>query len=161
MLPGLLFAVTGGLSYGLNIVLISKYGDAVPALYYTWFTCFIGPILAAPFAVVLDSGGMQQLSHNIPSIAMYAGVMTLSMLCWMYGCAHETPVMCSVLTTTSSLFACVLGYFWLHEQLTPWVYAGAGLMMLAGVCAAYQKKQDLAAASRSSLVSGHNSSLCQ
>jgi DME family drug/metabolite transporter len=140
-LLGVVEAIGSGLGYAASTVVNRRLADTAPPLTLTTVACVVGAATLVPFAAGTGLG----FAFDTATISGlgYMGVMATAVAygLFFHGLRSTTSDVASVLTLLEPLAATTLAVALLHEQLTPRMVLGGGLM-LAAIAALYLRRGD-------------------
>ena len=117
---GILAALAGAVSMGLGTVLVKRWRPNVSLLVFTAWQLTVGGALLLPVALVVE-GPLTEFTPTHLQGLIYLGTVGtgLAYLLWFRGIGRLSATAVSYLGLLSPVTATLLGFFWLHQTLTP------------------------------------------
>ncbi|MEM6256393.1 MAG: EamA family transporter [Cyanobacteria bacterium P01_D01_bin.156] len=117
---GILAALAGAVSMGLGTVLVKRWRPKVSLLVFTAWQLMVGGALLLPVALVIEGPFTEFTPMNMQGLIYLCTVGTgLAYLLWFRGIGQLSATAVSYLGLLSPVTATLLGFFWLHQTLTP------------------------------------------
>ncbi len=141
-----LFAITSGMAFAINNIIVRKIGEAPVALKIgvSWIGVIILTILGIIFT---KSAPPPEISHNSGLLAFLIGFPTMFVLTWtaQYGVTY-LPIQRSSVIFLLEIIAGAVSAAWLtNETVGDFEYIGGFLIVSAGLISVFKrKKHDLA-----------------
>lgn len=126
---GILAALAGAASMGLGTVLVKRWQPPVSLLVFTAWQLTIGGALLLPVALIVE-GPFETLTKTNLQGLLYLGLIGtgLAYLLWFRGISKLSASAASYLGLLSPVMATLIGFFWLHQTLTPIQVCGIAII---------------------------------
>ncbi|MFG6101716.1 EamA family transporter [Leptothoe sp. EHU-05/26/07-4] len=126
---GILAALAGAATMGLGTVLVKRWRPPVSLLVFTAWQLTVGGALLLPIALVIEGPFTPLTTTNLQGL-LYLGLVGtgLAYLLWFRGIGKLSAPAVSYLGLLSPVMATLLGFFWLHQTLTPIQLCGIAII---------------------------------
>ena len=126
---GILAALAGAATMGLGTVLVKRWRPPVSLLVFTAWQLMVGGALLLPVALVVEGPFAELTPTNLQGLIYLGTVGTgLAYLLWFRGIGQLSATAVSYLGLLSPVMATLLGFFWLHQALTPLQLGGIAII---------------------------------
>ena len=127
---GVAAGLAGAISMAFGTVLTRKWQPPVPLLTFTAWQLTAGGILLVPLIVLSEPAIPRPSTINLFGL-VWLGLIgaALTYVLWVRGIARIEPAAVSVLGFLSPAIAVLLGWFFLHQSLTPVQIVGVVLVL--------------------------------
>ncbi|NER78480.1 MAG: EamA family transporter [Leptolyngbya sp. SIO1D8] len=131
---GILAALAGAVTMGLGTVLVKRWQPPVSLLVFTAWQLTVGGALLLPVALVVEGPFATLTKTNLQGL-LYLGLVGtgLAYLLWFRGIGKLSAPAVSYLGLLSPVMATLLGFFWLHQALTPIQLCGIAVIFITVV----------------------------
>ncbi len=126
---GIVAALAGAVCMGLGTVLVKRWRPSVSLLVFTAWQLTVGGALLLPIALVVE-GPFDTFTPTHLQGLIYLGTVGtgFAYLLWFRGIRHMSATAVSYLGLLSPVTATLLGFFWLHQSLTPIQIVGIAII---------------------------------